>query len=544
MTGGAVGPTDEPSWLSDAPDPPEAAQPPPAPDVPPGDPPEPVWAPSADDRAEIMRRERLAQWPQPVDLSPGAAPDLPRGLLPRWMDDWVHEVSIATQPPPDLAGLLSLAVVALAVSRRYEVRPRPGWTEVLCLYVAAVLSPASRKSAVFAKAIRPVTDYERRRGQDMAGEVARSESEYRILEAALKESENRATRAKRATEREDARVEALSLAEELANFKFVNAPRLIVEDITPEAMTKIMAEQNGRLGLFSSEGGFFDTLAGRYSNGIANLDMFLKAHTGDPCRVDRVGRNFVRVDRPVLTLGLTIQPGVLRDLATKPGFLDRGVIGRILYALPIDNIGWRDATPEPISHMTEQAYHDHVSRLLKLGDMPGSIILDLSEDAMLLHVEHEERIERRMRPGAPYSGIRSWAGKLNGTSARFAGLLHLASGDTSQQISATTMDSAIKLADHYAAHALRAFGAMTGGRDRELAREVVAWLRSRPYRVEISRREIYRGMRKTFARAADLDKVLEYLEETDWLRILRKSTRSGRGRPSIVCEVSPWIWEE
>src|SRR4029453_18915691 len=40
------------------------------------------------------------------------------------------------------------------------------------------------------------------------------------------------------------------------------------------------------------------------------------------------------VDRPCLTIGLTVQPEVLRGLASRPGFGGRGLLARLLYSLP------------------------------------------------------------------------------------------------------------------------------------------------------------------------------------------------------------------
>jgi hypothetical protein len=67
-------------------------------------------------------------------------------------------------------------------------------------------------------------------------------------------------------------------------------PRLWVQDVTPEKLAVMMAEQGERIALLSDEGGVFDLLAGLYSKGIPNLDLFLQAHSGSGVRVDRGSR--------------------------------------------------------------------------------------------------------------------------------------------------------------------------------------------------------------------------------------------------------------
>ena len=49
--------------------------------------------------------------------------------------------------------------------------------------------------------------------------------------------------------------------------------RLIADDITAEALTSLLAENKGLMTIISTEGGLFDTLAGRYSNNIS-IDTF------------------------------------------------------------------------------------------------------------------------------------------------------------------------------------------------------------------------------------------------------------------------------
>jgi hypothetical protein len=40
------------------------------------------------------------------------------------------------------------------------------------------------------------------------------------------------------------------------------------------------------------------------------------------------------VQRPCLTIGLTVQPEILQGLAGRPGFRGRGLLARFLYSLP------------------------------------------------------------------------------------------------------------------------------------------------------------------------------------------------------------------
>ena len=84
-----------------------------------------------------------------------------------------------------------------------------------------------------------------------------------------------------------------------------------------------MAEHGGDMALISDEGGIFETIAGRYNGGIPNLDLLLQSHSGSPVRIHRASREPIDMPCPVLTMGLSPQPDVLRGMVQKPGF--RGV---------------------------------------------------------------------------------------------------------------------------------------------------------------------------------------------------------------------------
>lgn len=121
----------------------------------------------------------------------------------------------------------------------------------------------------------------------------------------------------------------------------VNPLRLLADDTTPEALASLMAANDGRMGIVSDEGGVFDILAGKYSNGKANLDVFLKAYSGAPIRIDRKGRPPESIDHSALTMLLMVQPAVLEAIMGNQDFAGRGFLARPLYSLPLSTVGHR-----------------------------------------------------------------------------------------------------------------------------------------------------------------------------------------------------------
>ena len=72
----------------------------------------------------------------------------------------------------------------------------------------------------------------------------------------------------------------------------------------------VISTNHGRAALISSEGGIFDTLAGIYTKNV-NIDVMLKGYSGDPIRVDRIGRDSESINNPALTILLMAQPNVV-----------------------------------------------------------------------------------------------------------------------------------------------------------------------------------------------------------------------------------------
>ena len=308
------------------------------------------------------------------------------------------------------------------------VEVRGSWREPVNLYTVTALPPGARKSAVFAEMTRPLLDSE---ASMVAGSRAKILEAETLRKIALRDADKAAAKAagiETAKAREKASADAVAQAQ-LAEAIIVGViPRLIAGDVTPEAAASLLAEQHGRLAVLSAEGGIFATLAGRYSNGQPNFEVFLKGHSGDMLRVDRRGRPAEFIPAPALTLGLCVQPEILRDIAQLPGFRGRGLLARILYSLPPDLVGHRRIGEDGIPEDVRETYAGSVKSLtVTLADWTDPAVLTLTP----------------ARPGCcstpSGSSSRDWTPTLAtspesatgadqeiGATARIAGLLHLA----------------------------------------------------------------------------------------------------------------------
>jgi replicative DNA helicase len=296
------------------------------------------------------------EWEEPTPLR--AVVDLPAfpvQALPDWLASYVAAEAVATQTPPDLPGMLALAALATAAGGLARIQVRPGWQEPLNLFVVVALPPGSRKSAVFADLTRPLVRLDR----DELARIRPLVVEAMTRKTAAEKSANKAIDRVASGKAEDPDVELANAIRAQAEAEAILVPplpRLLADDTTAEALASLMANQGGRIALLSAEGGPFDAMAGRYQGGGIYLDPYLKGHAGDELRVDRKGRAAEYVARPALTVGLAVQPEVLRKLTGLPGFRGRGLLARFLYALPVNTVGSRQIAPPPVPEEIAERY--------------------------------------------------------------------------------------------------------------------------------------------------------------------------------------------
>ncbi|TWP51240.1 DUF3987 domain-containing protein [Lentzea tibetensis] len=475
-------------------------------------------------------------WEDPAPLMGRSAahlPPFPLEVLPGWVADQVAGIATETQTPPDLAGCIGLAALSTAAGGRAEVAVRGLWREPVNLYVVVALPPGARKSPVFSAMTAPLLQVERELVDKTAPLIATAELERKIAQARADKAAVTATKAD-ALQQHEAVAAATDAAMVAEAITVPVLPQLVADDVTSEYAATLLAEQGGRLAVLSAEGGIFATLAGRYS-GVPNFEVFLKGHAGDMLRIGRQVRGKEHVDRPALTLGLALQPSVIRDLAHNAGFRERGLLGRILFSLPVDLVGNRVIGPEQIHPDVVTTYSDNLRALVcSLAEWTDPAALTLTPEAAALVLQLETEVEPKLRTGGEFGHIRDWASKYVGATIRFAGLLHLADHITDgwgRSITGDTMKRAINLGRYFATHALAAFDLIGENETIEKARVILNWIeRTKPAR--FSRNELAKGVsRAQFKTVTLLDEPLSLLEQHGYVRREPEPEKRGKGRP-------------
>ncbi|WP_433208081.1 DUF3987 domain-containing protein [Dactylosporangium sp. CS-047395] len=486
-------------------------------------------------------------WPPLIQLGAGRhLPLFPAEALPGWVAEMVYGVAEFTQTPLDLAGSIALAALSTAAGGRAEVEVRGNWREPTNLYTVVVLPPGSRKSAVFAAMTGPLLAAERHLVDHARPAIVEAELAQRVAGKAAERAANAAANADESG-RDTLLAEATAAAMQADAVTIPALPQLVADDVTSETAASLLAAQGGRLAVLSPEGGIFATIAGRYS-GTPNLEVFLKGHAGDMLRVGRLSRAAEHVDKPALTLGLAVQPDVLREIAGMPGFRGLGLLARILFALPENTVGRRKIGADPVPAEVSAAYSANLSALvLSLAEWTDPAVLPLTPEANERVLDIERQVEPRLAPGGAWAHIVDWGSKYTGAVVRVAGLIHLGEhlhDGWGKPIDALTVDRAAMLGEYYAAHALAAFDDMGADHATRNARHVLGWI-ERTGSTAFTKRELFRAVKSSqVPTVSDLDPALDVLDAHGYVRRLDPPARSPKGGrpPSPSYLVHPEVY--
>ena len=397
-------------------------------------------------------------WDEPIKFDKPDLPKFPIEALPKCVGDYVLAVSETTQTPVDMAGTCALAVLATCIQKSYKIKGKADWYEPLNLYTLIIAKPSERKSAVINLMTKPINELEIEINDFRHDDIELSRSQKSSLERKKISAEQKHAKGKITNEE-------LKLAvKEYNDFTELKPVKLYVDDITTEKLTSVLAECDGYASIISSEGGFFNILAGQYNKNV-NIDVVLKAYSGDTIRVDRIGRPSETIKNASLSILLTIQPSVLNEVIKNNIFDGRGFTARFLYTMPESLVGKRKFDTNPIPDDVKDAYKAKIKELLQESlDADKPEIITLTPEAKKSLETFYYEVEKAFITNQE---IQAWLGKLVGNVLRLSGIIartntKKARNDflTTIEVNKNDMDNAIKLGKYYTKHAKASYSLM------------------------------------------------------------------------------------
>jgi hypothetical protein len=498
-----------------------------------------------------FKKQAAREWGEPHALDTVDAPGIPPNILPEVLRNFCTECAESMQVPFELPVMGALGATATAAAAKYKVLVTPGYHEPLNLYLLATLRSGERKSGALEKCRAPLVDWQEKEVQRVQPEVNAVLSEIKTRKKAIEKLRALAGNKGHPIDKTIKEVQAMeaSLPEEPA------LPWLFVDDTTPEAVVSFLSKHNGRACIMEAEGGIFEIISGLYSGGKApNLNIWLKGWSGEAVRVSRRTREDCYCPDPAITFCLLVQPSVLTELSTKPGFRGRGFLARFLFCLPKSRLGYRsNSLGKEISDPVMTAYTAALTAILEKPwaiDSNGKTTytyLYLGEEARQLYCALFDFIEPELKVGGKLGGMTDWAGKLPGEAVRIAGLFHLIEHgkkpNMPKEISHETMERATLLSVLLLEHAREAFEQMGDDPAVACAKRVLNWVQETNTGA-FSVREAHRVVRgdRRFKKAEAVRAGIHELEERGYIRQVETDNK-GPGRPkSPTYEVNPAVF--
>ncbi len=483
------------------------------------------------------------EWPALIPFTAHVLPKLEPGNLPPVLGEFCAALAEEKQAPAEIVLAMALSVLATAAQGRFVVRIREGYVEPVNLYTLCPLEPANRKSAVVEACVAPLKMWERDMAVSMAPRVKEARSARLTLEKAIEAKRTKAAKAASLAQIEALQQEILEMENQLPAVPQV--PRLLADNTTPEALAVLMEAMGGCIAIVSAEGGLFDILAGMYSKGTPNLDLFLKGHSGDCFRVDRRMAPPVLLDSPHITLGISPQPVTLAERTASRIFRGRGLDGRFLYFMPESLLGRRKLEPSPMPLAIRERFNRRVRDLLPLQweeDRPEPATLELSEEAYRLWLAFAGAVEKELAPGGEFEAMNDWGGKLAGAVARLAGIFHLVTHDRPGElkIAPETMRQAAYMGGFLTEHAKAAYALMGTDDAIEGAKKVLEWIRRQAVE-RFSVRDCFQRVKQQtlFSHVEAVKEALKELEDRGFIHELQAEKRGPGRKPSPVYQVNP-----
>lgn len=448
---------------------------------------------------EYKQKEEI-KWDSIIPLNERPLLPFPIEVFPDAIKNYCLAVSEATQTPIDMAGVIALSVLALSMQRKYQIAGKADWDEPLNLYAMVVAEPSERKSAVINQMIKVVHAFEMNYNEAHSLEREKSELEYQALITKRNKLSKDVEKGKAQSSELD------DVITKINGFKKLHKLVLTADDVTPEVLANKLKEQDECLSIISSEGGIFDVLSGAYSK-VVNIDILLKAYSGDYVRVDRIGRESISLKKPKLTILLMVQPKVLENILSNSIFSGRGLNARFLYSIPKSMVGSRHLTTEEIGSDVKQDFYSLINSILN-EDATFIDTISLTDEAYKELEAYHDKFEIRLK--TDLKDIGAWAGKLVGNVLRISGLLTRAFGikydpfldnetpdnDGNYIVQKKTMMDAIKLGNYFLDHALYAFDMLGLDSNKKNAKRIVdALLKQEPKHDSITARDVMRMCR-------------------------------------------------
>jgi hypothetical protein len=463
-------------------------------------------------------KDEKAEPPRPLMRELPPADPFPVDALGNVLAPAAQAIHDRVRAPLALCGQSVLAAATLAVQAHVDVEWPMGHAKPLSGYFVSVAATGERKSAVDQEALWPIRKREVVLREASGGERLKFKNDKDAWEAARKVA------CKKAQGR--AQIKAALDALGPAPLPPLE-PIITCGEPTYEGLCKLLAVGLPSVGIFAAEGGQFIGGHGMSDDAKLRTAAGLSAvWDGEPIKRIRALDGFTVLPGRRVTMHLMAQPAVAGIWFGDRLLVEQGLMSRVLLTAPEPASGtrmWREPEPESATSMKRYG-----ARLLEILERPLPLAqatrnelaprtVPLSPEARRVLVAFHDHVEGRLGAGGELEPVRGFANKLPEHAARIAAVLTLVDNVSAGEVGGDEMAAGIALAQHYAAEAMRVFGASRVSGDLHEAQQLLTWLLTAWPEPRISLPDVYQCGPNAIRDKARAFRAVDVLSDHGWL---------------------------
>ena len=241
-----------------------------------------------------------------------------------FLSKFLNQVATFTQTDVAMASTILLPVLSNCIQKKVNVNvsvtKKPtdsGYQEQLSLFAMVALGSGERKSPVFKILTNPLRCFQFQKNEEIEPEIKRYIHKLELLKEQIK-AQKRIIASPKGKNKDLARQILNELIEQEIHLKPIFKKSLIENDITLERTASLMYENEGRLGIFSDEGGIIKTWAGKYDSN--DIEIILSGYSGTGFSIRRQTREEFDIKEPALSVAIATQYGTLNDILDNSGY--------------------------------------------------------------------------------------------------------------------------------------------------------------------------------------------------------------------------------
>lgn len=477
------------------------------------------------DKGEARPRSKTSADSEPQSKEPNAG--FPAECLPPVVADMVNATTSTLRVPACLASICALGVVSASIGKGLIMNTLPSQQTTGNLYLLAGAESGTGKSVAFNHLARPFLDKARQLMEDWKeNDLPNLSAEKRALEAQIKGLESQVKN--EGDEKGLLRCQMASLILSLNSVeRKLNGPIYCVEDCTVEKLALTLQGNNECVASFSADAGsIVNNVLGRYNKTQrTDEDVYLKAFSGDPIQVARVGRTVISLDRPIMTCLWFTQPEKIKTLVGNESLREGGLLPRFLMCdtgaepQPI----FEDAPEIPTAIADE--YRIRILNLIeKYRQAESPFQIEVSPEAKRVLFDYFNSVVQRRK--ADLHDVTSFAARWGENAWRVAIVLHAGlhgPAADGQPLSPETARNAVRIVEWFADQQLEILGSIRGRKSQSKRDAVMGLLAKKPS--GITSREVQR--RRVVKTSAEAHQLLEEMVADGLLVVEELATQGG-----------------